>query len=155
MKPCLAQTQHLYYLTKKIKSFHTVVLRQWTTRSMPHLNVDAIHLASLVLKMCCCLRWWSSVDAQQLQSSLGRIFAGVVDVLAVVPEAGLDILTVYCDHTAPGRTTACDNESVHGTRLLFGNLPRRSETIWKLGARTPWLRQKSAIMLVLWSTMCW
>lgn len=103
--PCSEQPQHFYYPTKKEPACRCPDTCRWSKKPVALLGTAHIHLASLLLKVCWLLRWWCAVHAQQLESFLGRVFAGIVDVLAVVPEAGLDVLTVYCNHAAPGRTT--------------------------------------------------
>lgn len=117
--PCSEQPQHFYYPTKKEPACRCPDTCRWSKKPVALLGTAHIHLASLLLKVCWLLRWWCAVHAQQLESFLGRVFAGIVDVLAVVPEAGLDVLTVYCNHAAPGRTTTCDNELVSEAHALL------------------------------------
>lgn len=49
--------------------------------------------------------------AQKLQSDLGGVLFGVVDVLAVIPVAGRDVLALDGDGAGPGGSSSCSSDA--------------------------------------------
>lgn len=63
--------------------------------------------------------WWSRELAENLESPLGSVLFGIVDVLSVVPVAGREILASDVDRAAPRCASACwsVNEGVERNKM--------------------------------------
>lgn len=68
--------------------------------------VEVVTLWALLLDVRWTRSWRRWEDTKSLERLLCSVFAGVVNILAIVPEASWELGALNCDHAAPGRTTA-------------------------------------------------